>query len=145
VEGPITAEALRRRPEWLEPFPGASLAREEDADEGVGIGFDGIDPSAMVRGFFLTTEPWDAVVGWYTSSLEPRGWVGRRIKADDWWCWQRPAEPGVRIDVSDGGVYRELPGWPVPKELLGVRQFQVLFRASSRPGVIPGESETFHA
>ena len=145
MEGPITAEALRRRAEWQATYPGASLAGEEEADEGVGIGFDGIDPSAMVRGFFRTTEPFEPVIGWYASTLEPLGWIGRTIGATGWWSWQRPMEPGVRFDVSDGGVYQELPGWPIPPELLGVRQFQVLFRASSRPGVIPGESATFHA
>jgi len=145
VEGPITAEALRQRAEWQATFPGASLAGEEEANEGVGIGFDGLDPSAMARGFFRTTQPFDAVIRWYASRLELLGWVGQRVGGHEWWSWQRPAEPGVRFDVLDGGVDRELPGWPIPKELIGVRQFQVLFRATSRPGVIPGESRTFDA
>ena len=145
MEGPITAAALRQRAEWKSTFPGASLASEEEADEGVGIGFDGIDPSAMARAFYLVREPFDVVIDFYQSQLAPLGWVGRKVEPHEWWSWRRPAEAGVRFDVLDGGVFEDHPGWPIPNELLGLRQIQVLFRASSRSGVIPGETATFDA
>jgi len=91
----ITAESLKAREEWTRGFPDAELAWEETADEGKGIGFDGLDPSAMVRAMYR--------------------------------------------------VLVELPGWPVPEDIVGMTMFEVLFQASSRPGVVPGESKTFLA
>jgi hypothetical protein len=61
---PITADSLRLRAEWQAAFPASTVISEETADEGRGIGFDGLDPSAVyftARGAFSETmSPADA-------------------------------------------------------------------------------------
>jgi hypothetical protein len=141
----ITAESLRARDEWTQGFPDAELVWEEIADEGTGIGFDGLDPSAMVRAMYRTRAPGADVLEWYRDSLESLGWVRREPRRDGWWEWRLPAQPGARFDVLDHGVVVEHPGWPVTEGIVGMTMFEVLFRASSRPGVVPGESKTFLA
>jgi hypothetical protein len=141
----ITAESLRAREEWTRGFPDADLVWEEAADEGKGIGFDGLDPSAMVRAMYRTRAPGGDVLQWYRDSLESLGWVRREPRRDGWWEWRLPAQPGFRFDVMDHGVVVEHPGWPKPEAIVGMSMFEVLFRASSRPGVVPGESKTFLA
>jgi len=139
----ITAASLRAFDVWQAPFPGSILAWEEEADEGDGIGFDGIDPSAMVRALFRTHASWDEVLEWYRKRLDAFGWQGREVKPHAWWVWWPTSHPGTRFDVMDQGQTAQHPGWPVPEELVGMTAFEVLLRASGRPGVVPGESSTF--
>jgi hypothetical protein len=141
----ITAESLRAREEWTRGFPDADLVWEETADEGKGIGFDGLDPSAMVRAMYRTRARCADVLQWYRDSLESLGWVRREPRRDTWWEWRLPAQPGARFDVIDHGVVVEHPGWPLPEDIVGMTMFEVMLRASSRPGVVPGESKTFLA
>lgn len=139
---PITADSLRARDEWQHAFPGSTVVWEETADEGVGHGFDGIDPSAMTRAFFRTTRPWAEVLAWYENLLGTNGWFGTPVRTN-WWTWRHPEREGERFDLINGSHIPE--GWPGtidPEEPLA---FEVLFRVSSRPGVIPGESATFDA
>lgn len=126
---PITADSLRRRDEWQAAFPGATVVWEEAADEGKGIGFDGLDPSAMMRAFFATAAPWAEVLAWYRSVLEPRGWRDREVKPSTWWEWTSAERPGERIDILDRGRWKRVPGWPVPEERIGQLGFEVLFTA----------------
>ena len=141
----ITAESLRAREEWTRGFPDADVVWEEIADEGKGIGFDGLDQSAMVRAMYRTRALGAEVLQWYRESLESLGWVRREPRRATWWEWRLPAQPGARFDVMDHGVVEAHPGWPVPQGILGMTVFEVMFRASSRPGVVPGESATFDA
>ena len=133
------------REEWRNAVPGATVVWEETADEGVGHGFDGIDPSALMRALYRTRAPGADVLQWYGNSLEPMGWVRRPPRRDGWWEWRLPAQPGARFDVMDRGVVVAYPGWSVPEDIVGTTLFEVLFRVSSRPGVVPGESTTFLA
>ena len=102
---------------------------EETADEGNGIGFDGLDPSAMMRAFFATAAPWAEVLDWYRAVLEPRGWQGREVKPPTWWEWTSPERPGEKFDLLDRGRWERLPGWPVPEERIGKLGFEVMFTA----------------
>jgi hypothetical protein len=140
---PITAASLRASEVWGTSFPGSIPISESDADEGTGIAFDGIDPSASVLALFRTPSPWDEVLEWYRERLESRGWRGREVAPATWWVWSPPSGPGTRFDVLYRGQYERLPGWAVPEEFLGMTCFQVEIRATSRPGVVPGESSTF--
>jgi hypothetical protein len=130
---PITADSLRRRVEWQATFPGATVAWEDAADEGVGIGFDGLDPSAMVRAMFRTSAPWRDVVAWYRDVLERRGWQAREVKPSSWWEWTSADRPGERFDVLDRGRWpergEELPGWPIPEDVAGKTGFEVVYKA----------------
>jgi hypothetical protein len=130
---PITADSLRRRNEWATTFPGSSVVWEEADDEGVGHGFDGLDPSAMVRALFRTAAPWPEVLWWYRDALESRGWQGREVKPWRWWEWTSADRPGERFDVLDRGRWpkrgEDLPGWPTPEENAGMTGYEVLFTA----------------
>jgi hypothetical protein len=126
---PITADSLRRREEWQAAFPGSVLIWEETADEGQGIGFDRLDPSAMMRAFFATSATWTEVLEWYRSILDPRGWEAREVKPATWFEWTSTERPGERIDLLDRGRWEQLPGWPVPEERVGQLGFEVLFTA----------------
>ena len=126
---PITADSLRRRDEWQAVFPASTVVWEETADEGHGVGFDGLDPSAMMRGLFATTSHWSEVLYWYRSSLELQGWRGREVTPGTWWEWTSAERPGEKIDLLDRGVWRQLPGWPVPEERVGQLGFEVVFTA----------------
>jgi hypothetical protein len=127
--GPITADSLRRRAEWQAAFPASTMLWEETADEGRGIGFDGLDPSAMVRGLFATASTWAEVLDWYRSVLEPLGWQGREVKPSTWWEWTSTERPGEKIEMLDRGRWEQLPGWPVPAERVGQLGFEVIFTA----------------
>ena len=126
---PITADSLRGREEWQAAFPASTIVWEETADEGQGIGFDGLDPSAMVRGLFATAANWAEVVSWYRSILEPRGWHDRDVKPSTWLEWTSTDRPGEKIDLLDHGRWQQLPGWPVPEERVGQLGFEVIFTA----------------
>jgi len=124
---PITADSLRAREEWQAAFPGATIVCEETADEGQGIGFDGLDPSAMMRAFLATSSSWAEVLAWYRSVLEPLGWQAREVKPFAWWEWTSSERPGEKIDMLDRGQWREWPGWRLPKERVGQLGFEVIF------------------
>ena len=80
VPPPISADSLQARDEWQHAFPGSTVVWEETADEGVGHGFDGIDPSAMARAFFRTSSPWAEVLAWYENLLGTNGWFGAQSR-----------------------------------------------------------------
>jgi hypothetical protein len=126
---PIAADSLRLRAEWQAAFPASTVISEETADEGRGIGFDGLDPSAMVRALFATRSHWSEILYWYRSHLELDGWQGREVKPGTWWEWTSAERPGEKIDLLDRGVWRQLPGWPSPEELVGQLGFEVYFTA----------------
>jgi hypothetical protein len=126
---PITADSLRAREEW-QAFPGAVIIWEQTADEGEGIGFDGLDPSAMVRAFFATASTWAEVLAWYRSILEPLGWQAREVKPSTWWEWTSSERPRERIDLLDRGQWREWPGWRLPEGRVGQLGFEVMFTAA---------------
>ena len=126
---PITADSLRRREEWQNPFPSATVVSEETADEGHGIGFDGLDPSAMMKALFATDSHWSEVLYWYRSHLELNGWQGREVKPGTWWEWTSAERPGEKIDLLDRGHWRRLPGWPLPEKRVGQLGFEVYFTA----------------
>ncbi|HEV8544864.1 MAG TPA: hypothetical protein VGQ64_01105 [Candidatus Limnocylindrales bacterium] len=127
--GPIAADSLRRREEWQAAFPGSTMLWEQTADEGQGIGFDGLDPSAMMRALFATAATWAEVLGWYRSVLEPRGWKGKEVKPSTWWQWTSTERPGEKIEVLDRGHWEQRPGWPLPEERVGQLGFEVIFTA----------------
>jgi hypothetical protein len=126
---PITADSLRRREEWQAVFPTSRMLWEETADEGRGIGFDGLDPSAMVRALFATPSTWDEVFGWYRSVLEPLGWQASEVKPTTWWEWTSVERPGEKIEMLDRGRWEQHPGWPIPEEQVGQLGFEVIFTA----------------
>ena len=126
---PITADSLRGREEWQEAFPASTMLWEQTADEGDGIGFDGLDPSAMMRALFATASPWAEVLDWYRTVLEPRGWQGREVKPSTWWEWTSTERPGEKIAMLDRGRWQKLPGWPLPEERIGQLGFEVIFTA----------------
>jgi hypothetical protein len=126
---PITAESLRRRDEWQAAFPASTVVWEETADEGHGIGFDGLDPSAMMRALFATRSHWSEVLYWYRSHLELHGWRGSEVQPGTWWEWKSAERPGEKIDLLDRGVWRQLPGWPSAEEHVGQLGFEVIFTA----------------
>ena len=142
VPPPISADSLRARDEWQHAFPGSTVVWEETADEGVGHGFDGIDPSAMARAFFRTSSPWAEVLAWYENLLGTNGWFGAPVRTY-WWRWRRPDLPGERFDLINRSHIPE--GWPGTLDPDEPLAFEVLFQVSTRPGVIPGESATFDA
>jgi hypothetical protein len=72
----------------------------EEADEGKGIGFDGLDPSAMARANYRTTATWPDVLGWYREHLGSLGWEGKAVR-DTWWEWTNPTHRGERFDLLD--------------------------------------------
>jgi hypothetical protein len=125
-EPPITAVSLRVRDEWGRTFPGADVLWGEAADEGVGIGFDGLDPSAMVRAFFRTPAPWRDVLSWYRELLATFDWESRIVRDDWWWEWTRPAGPGEQFLVMDRGR-TDIPGLVVP--VTGTTMYEVMFTA----------------
>jgi hypothetical protein len=130
-KSPITAVSLRARDEWSRSFPGAGVVWEEEADEGVGIGFDGLDPSAMVRAFHRSTSTWPEILAWYQDLLGSRGWVGSAVKGDWWWEWTAPARPGERFLVMDRSrVPESLLAWSEPSDTM---LFEVFFRARTGP------------
>ena len=126
---PITADSLRLREEWQAPFPAATVVWEQTADEGNGVGFDGLDPSAMMRALFATASTWSEVLYWYRSHLELHGWQGREVEPGMWWQWTSTERPGEQIDLLERGHWRPLPGWPVPEERVGQLSFEVIFMA----------------
>ena len=126
--GPITADSLRRRPKWQARFPASRMLWEETADEGRGIGFDGLDPSALMRAMFATAADWSEVLAWYRSVLEPLGWQERAVKPT-WFEWTPTDRPGERFDLLDRGRWEQLPGLPVPEEQVGQLGFEVIFTA----------------
>ena len=126
---PIKADSLRRRDEWQAAFPTAAVVWEETADEGQGTGFDGLDPSAMVRALFSTRASWSEVLDWYRSVLEAGGWQGREVKPWTWWEWTSADRLGERIDLLDRGIWTERPGWPLPEGRAGELGFEVIFKA----------------
>jgi hypothetical protein len=122
----ITAASLRARDEWSRGFPGAEVVWEEEADEGIGIGFDGIDPSAMMRAFCRTKSTWPEVLEWYQTVLGSLGWVGAAVRSDWWWEWTAPELPGERFLVMDRSRVPEfLQAWAVPQDTM---LYEVLFR-----------------
>jgi hypothetical protein len=125
---PITADSLRDRDEWR-AFPESTLLWEDTADEGQGGGFDGLDPSAMVRAFFATADTFAEVLDWYRSLLEPQGWQGREVKPQTWWEWTSTERGGEKIDLLDRGRWERLPGWPIPEARIGQLGFEVIFTA----------------
>jgi len=98
---PITAESLARRDEWRRVFPGWETVWVEEADEGRGIGFDGLDPSAMVRAFRRVAAPWSDILPWYRSLFLELGWQERVVKDDWWWEWSSATRPGEPLVVMD--------------------------------------------
>lgn len=102
---------------------------EETADEGRGIGFDGLDPSAMVRAFFATSSPWADVLDWYRAVLEPRGWQGNEVKPPTWWEWTSPERPGEKVQILDRGRWEQHEGSPIPEEQVGQLGFEVIITA----------------
>lgn len=131
AQSSITADSLRAREEWRQSFPGAKVVWEETADEGVGVGFDGLDPSAMMRAFFRTSSPWADVLAWYQVLLAAHGWLGAGVRSDEWWEWTAPARPGERFLVMDRSrVPESLKAWAQPQDTL---LFEVMFRARTSP------------
>jgi hypothetical protein len=123
---PIAAALLRARDEWRHGFPGAEVVWEEEADEGVGIGFDGLDPSAMMRAFCRTTSTWPEVLEWYQAILGSLGWIGTAVRSDSWWEWTAPERPGERFLVMDRSrVPESLQAWAEPQDTM---LYEVLFR-----------------
>jgi hypothetical protein len=133
---PITAESLRARPEWLDRYPGSSIVWEEVAEEGVGIGFDGLDPSAMTRAYFRTTAVWADVLVWYRRRFAELGWQEHPVKPDDsWWEWTSVGHPFERLLVMDRGRHPQagtvVGEWTVPAEIGGRTMFEVMFLAQA--------------
>jgi hypothetical protein len=131
----ISAASLRDREEWRTWFPGAEVVWEEDADEGRGIGFDGLDPRAMVRALLRTPASFADVATWYRERLGGLGWIGAETRPGSWWAWTSPSHPGEQFDLLDRGRWPDrpdwYPGWTIPDNLLGMTGFEVLLRASS--------------
>jgi hypothetical protein len=134
VQASITADSLRAREEWRQSFPGAKMVSEETADEGVGHGFDGLDPSAMLRASFRTSNSWADVLAWYRVLLAASGWLGTGVHSDEWsewWEWTSPARPGERFLVMDRSrVPENLKAWAQPQDTL---LFEVMFTARTNP------------
>ena len=108
---PITAESLARRDEWRRTYPGSETVWVEEADEGVGIRFDGIDPSAMVRAYRRVAAPWSDILAWHRTMLHELGWQERVVRDDWWWEWTSPTHPGETLLLMDR---TRLPdGWPL--------------------------------
>jgi hypothetical protein len=132
---PISADSLRARDEWRNAFPGAAVVWEEAADEGVGVGFDGLDPSAMMRAYLRTEASWAEVLAWYRRRLAALGWLEDEIKAGSWFEWTSSDHPFERILVMDRG--RQAPagtlilGWVVPAELGDTTMFEVMYLAQT--------------
>ena len=124
----ITAASLNAREEWHRRFPGADVLWEEMVDEGRGIGFDGLDPSAMARAMSRTSAGWMDVLAWYQNHLESLGWIGTQVK-DTWWDWHHPTRPGEKFELLDRSYVPEAlrPYAPPSTGQL----FEVLFTARS--------------
>jgi hypothetical protein len=133
---------MQARDEWQLTFPGAEVVWEDLADEGQGIGFDGVDPSAMARTYLRVDADWSVVLAWYQTRLAAFGWNGVEVR-NTWWRWHHPDHPGERIDLLDRSSMPD--GWPITPDPSGPLTYEFLFRASNRPGIIPGESSTFDA
>jgi hypothetical protein len=142
---PITAESLARRDEWRRVFPGSETVWVEEADEGRGIGFDGLDPSAMVRAYRRVAAPWSDILGWYRSLFLELGWQERVVKDDWWWEWTSAARPGEELLVMDRT--RIPDNWPaeVHEIWLGIRAedpgtlFEVMFTAGGPFSAMKGD------
>ena len=118
LPAPITAASLRDRDEWV-LYPGATAVWVQEADEGRGIGFDGLDPSAMVRGYFRTPATWPEVFAWYAERLAGLGWESRSVREDWWWEWDAPSRPGERFLLMDRTRVPEAwQRWAPPVEVL---------------------------
>ena len=103
----LTVDDLRQMPEW-EHYPGADVLYSDGADEGVGHGFDQLDPSAFIRAYFQTEDSWADVVEWYRARLESLGWSARRNPTAGGFSRHR-GESIVLIDCSRVDSGRWLP------------------------------------
>jgi hypothetical protein len=133
---PITAGFLRARPEWMDRYPGSSIVWEEEADEGKGVGFDGLDPSAMMRAYLRTAASWPDVLAWYRRRFSELGWQEHPIKPDDsWWEWTSVSRPFERLLVMDRGRHPEagtvIGEWEVPAAIGGMTMFEVMYLAQT--------------
>jgi hypothetical protein len=130
---PITAASLAATPEWTAIHPGAEIVWEDRADEGAGIGFDGLDPSAMVRALFQVDDPWDDVVAGYRARLAADGWIEEHVLPYDWWRWRNPNRTGASFTV----ILR--PAGPGMFRPPGIRDGAVVFEVSYRrsPSAVP--------
>ena len=132
---PITADSLARRDEWQRAYPGSEIVWVEEVDEGRGHGFDGLDPSAMVRAYRRVAASWSDILGWYRSLFLELGWQERVVRDDWWWEWTSAARPGEELLVMDRSRIPE--NWPaeVHQIWLGIRAedprtlFEVMFTA----------------
>ena len=107
---PITAESLARRDEWLRAYPDSEIGGGEEADEGRGIGFDGLDPSAMVRAYRRSASPWSEILAWHRGVFIELGWKERSVKDDSWSEWTSADHPGERLWLLDRSRIPE--EWP---------------------------------
>ena len=123
---PITAALLRARPEWQRGLPNPKLVYEEMADEGEGIGFDNLDPSAMARVWLQTPLPWSDVLSWYRELLSGLGWTSRVVRDDWWWEWTRESSPREPFILMDRGR-TAIVGSPVPDP--GTTLYELMFTA----------------
>jgi hypothetical protein len=71
---PVKADALFASPEMQLRYPGEVERSREGTDEGVGRGFDDMDPSAGVSREIMSSDPASAVVAWFVENLGGLGW-----------------------------------------------------------------------
>ena len=127
----ITAASLRARDEWNQGFPDATVAWQQEADEGVGHGFDGLDSSAMVRAWMQTVAPWSAVLDWYQGHLASLGWQGTAVKDDWWWEWASTGRSGEQFLLMDRGR-SSVPTIVAP--VAGTTLYEIMFTAGRGQG-----------
>lgn len=96
----VTADELRATPEW-ERYPNAVVLHTDGADEGVGHGFDNLDPSAYINAYLRTDASWREIVEWYCGRLASLGWELRE-QLDSLWLAREPGESMVIVDCSQG-------------------------------------------
>lgn len=76
---PVSAASLRETAEWLERPDGTELLWEDGADEGTPHGYDLLDRSAFVGGYFRSVADWAEVAAFYRQRLAGLGWTEREV------------------------------------------------------------------
>jgi hypothetical protein len=133
--GPILASSLAAAPEWTATHPGAELVWEDHADEGEGIGFDGLDPSAMVRAIYQVDDPWEDILSGYRARLDAGGWVGEEVSSE-WWSWHHPDHHRLTFDLLRRAMG---PGTFRPPGIRdGATVFEVIYRCRPSTGMPAG-------
>jgi hypothetical protein len=85
-------------PEMALRSPGEVEVKRRGANEGDGIGFDGLDPSALAERMFEARGDLNAMLAWYDEQLRALGWHEVQ-SSDDVRFFNRDPEERIAVQV----------------------------------------------